>query len=185
MASRFDPSGFIEAERSRAVATPARDFAWPVTSLKPAQNRHLRATVKPALATIATLAGVADHTLPWAAELADFVSLPCPEGIQSAAWSRLRQQAWDISRQWGAKAMTLGWRSIDLFGCNPVPAAGRLDRDGLVTLIAKFVGSVRVTALTDSHAEITGKDGSTMRFHPPTAAGAVFLWGAYRPTRGP
>lgn len=187
MVSRFDPTRFIEAERSQSVAAAATEFAWAPEAPKAAEICSSYSPARPTVATLATIAAPADENLPWHADLASFVDRPCPAEVQASFWTNLLEEAWDTSRTWGAKALSAGWRAIDLFGCNPLPHpfARRVDRDGLVVMTANLLSRVRITNLDAHHAELTDAHGAVMRFRPPVSPGAVLVWDAYPLTSGP
>lgn len=187
MASAFDPSAFIAAEeREQSLATPASDFAFAPATPKRAENRHSRPAEDSTLAEVATLAGVPDETLPWSAELLRFTDRPCPEGIRDDYWDELTQESWSVSREWGRQALDLGWTSLDLFGCNPIPFpfGRRVDRDGLVMALVGLLTPVRIVEVTVATAVLRDRH-STMTFRRKPMLGAVHLWDAYAMRSGP
>lgn len=187
MASRFDPSRFIAAERSQGVAPPATDFGWGSAGLKLPENCHFLPASETAVAAIATVAAPAEKTLPWHHDLMRFVDRPCPPEVGERYWTNLVEEAWNVSQTWGARALDMGWTAHDLFGCNPVPYpfARRVDRDGLVMAVAGLPSPVRITSVDRQCAVLTDERGSLMRFRPPVGRGAAFLWHAYPLTSGP
>ena len=188
MATAFDPTQFIEAENSRCsqtIAAPATDQRWTATDPKPAENCGCLAAPPSTIAAIAAIAASDEKPLPWDRELRAFVDLECPPGVQPAYWSELVEEAWDISRKWGQAALDAGWSSLDLFGCNPVPSAGRVDRDGLVALNVGMRTPLRLISITKDSAELHDPRGGVLQYRPPPAPGSVHLWEAYAAEAGP
>lgn len=189
MASRFDPSAFIEAEReqvSQTLAAVEQDLVGfsfqPETAEICAAAGPDRATV----ARIAAIAGVAADALPWAQDLEAFVDRPCPADVRPEYWDELTNEAWSISRQWGATACAAGWSSLDIFACNPDPSARRVDRDGLVLGVVGMIAPMRVIDVTSEYAALQDRHGSVLRHRPSLRApGAVHLWEAYPMIAGP
>jgi hypothetical protein len=188
MASAFDPSAFIDAERrerkSQAVAAgcdPSSEWAF---EAKPSENRHSATPLPEAVATIATVAAAAPQ-FSWSSDLARFEAMPCPEGMQEEAWDELVNEAVVISRKWGATALACGWTVHDLFGCNPKPFARRLDRDGLVATIAGFTSPLKITSLTAECAVLQEARGAVLRYRPGNRTGQALLWEAYDMKSGP
>lgn len=100
-------------------------------------------------------------------------------------WNDIAEEAWDVSRQWGQRAIDLGWSSLDLFGCNPDPFARRVDRNGLVVSITSLLTPVRLVDLTAKFAALRDRAGSVMKFYPPVGLGSVHIWEAHAMTSGP
>lgn len=189
MASAFDPSAFIAAEnsgRSQPLAAVNSVWAWGDPEPEPAENRRSSRPVEPTLATLATIAGDTPEKLPWADDLERFGDTACPSGVRPDYWDELTQEAWTVSRDWGQQALDLGWSSLDLFGCNPVPFpfARRIDRDGLVMASVGLLTAVRIVSLSADGAELRDQH-STMRFYRRLTAGAVHLWEAFAMHGGP
>jgi hypothetical protein len=107
-----------------------------------------------------------------------------PAAMEPEPWDELVNEAVVISRRWGTKALECGWHPLDLFGCNPNPYARRLDRTGLVALIAGSSTVLRITDVTPEYAEILDS-GSIQRFRRGARQGQVFLWDAYSMPAGP
>lgn len=182
MATAFDPSRFIEAEntqQSQPVAALASDFWSTATAAKSREKSDISYEIDPGLATIATIAAPDRKTLPWDGELERFVDRPCPAGVHPAAWIELIEEAWDVHRNWAPAAVDAGWDVLDLFGCNPDPLVGRVDRNGLVATIRALKAPIRITSLDDRTATLQPRAGQPMRYYRSPAPGSVPLWSAY------
>ena len=188
MATAFDASVFIAAElarKSQAVAGVASLSAEPATVLKPAEISRFLVAETASLATIATIARPVPKTLPWDREIRLFVDRPCPSGVRKIDWNEIVEEAWDVHRNWGQTAFDAGWSMLDLFGCNPDPFVGRLDRNGLVASITALRVPVRLTALDDRTATLQPRNGAAMRYYRSPAPGSVPMWVAYANPAGP
>lgn len=114
-----------------------------------------------------------------------FVDSPCPAGVSDDYWETLIEDVWTVSREWGQIALDVGWAPLDLFGCNPVPSAGRVDRDGLAVSISRLRTPVQVTGIDPTAATLRCQRGSVMRHYRRQKPGAVYLWHAYGMHGGP
>ena len=72
---------------------------------------------------------------------------------------------------WAARAAALGWRPLDLFGCEPERPLVRHDHAGLLWLL----NGRRLLALTASSARIETATGSVSYYRMPNAAGQIVL----------
>ena len=188
MASAFDPSRFIAAEASRGatiatLAAPDQSVAgWSVEAKSFSLGNN-----PPAVAGIAALAAKGLENREWFADLRHFTERPCPDGVAPDFWDELTGEAWTLARDWSDIAIAAGWTSIDLFGCNPVPSARRVDRDGLVMTIVGLRSATRILSIDADAATLETADLSRSilrkRRHP--AAGSVLLWQAYSQEGGP
>ena len=86
-------------------------------------------------------------------------------------WPVIVADALALGERWAAQAMALGWREVDLWGCDP-EGSRRLDRDGLAMLLR----GRPVLALTGTAATIATPGGGTLSYYRATLAGAVPLW---------
>lgn len=189
MASRFDPSAYIAAERSelsRSVATVATGgdpFREPPKTQSP---QRVTEPPEETVAKIATVAAPIDQTLPWADDLGEFAGRDCPPGVKLEYWDELTNEALLVSRQWGRKALACGWSLLDLFGCNPDPLARRVDRDGLVKSVVELRCAAMILGVDDETATLRGPNGSILRHcRKLRAPGAIPLWHAFPMTTGP
>lgn len=190
VASAFDPSAFIAAEeRRRALSAPARVLATPCdrgTAIETRGNQPFSDEATTPLATIATVAAPAtDMRFPWSADLLRFVERPCPIDERGDYWSELQEEAWSVSREWGETAIAAGWSALNLFGSNPDPAAGRVDRDGLVVSICRLRSPVTIVAIDSEAASLRCPRGSIMKHRRHARPGTILLWEAYPMTAGP
>lgn len=188
MASRFDPSAFIEAESSQLSQTLASNSEWrhdAKIASKTAKNRDFETAPTPALATLATLAGADPEKLPWTDELESWASNSCPDFTPPNVWDEITHEAVAVSRTWGRIALDAGWSSLDLFGCHNRPQYRRRDRNGLVQTIVNLLTPVRIVRLTSAWAELVDRNGSVMRYRRRKKLGSVHLWEAYVMPNGP
>lgn len=135
--------------------------------------------------TVATVAAVATPRLPWADGVDLLKRLDQPRWMPYEQWERLVYIAVTLSRDWGAQAHSLGWSDIDLFGCNPEPWKGRVDRNGLAMLLYRWTGPIKVAAITDQSVALTVDHGHTLQFRHFERLGAVPLWVAFSQEGGP
>lgn len=184
VASRFDPSAFIQAEDEQTLARLASVASAPASTLKPAENRHSSLLESATLAGIAALAGGGPKT-PWNKLLAAFVDTPRPVFVPEEHWDELTAEADAIETRWGETAFDAGWSSVDLYGCPPDPLATRYGQSGLVHLIVGLRAPIRIVGLDRHCAVLRPYKGDDMRFRRSIRTGAVHLWEAYRPTTGP
>ncbi len=96
---------------------------------------------------------------------------PAPAPYHSP-WRTVVRDAANFVALWGDDAIRMGWSTLDVFGVNPDPAAGRYDRLGLVILL----GGRPVQCLEPQTAHI-GRDSKPTVFRRALrAAGAVPIW---------
>ncbi len=97
-----------------------------------------------------------------------------PNGYTAARWLASVDIAARLADEWGAKALSLGWRAEDLFGLNPDAPPNRYDGKGLAFFLDP---SDRVTALSETVATITTGGGATVTYRRALSdAGAVLAW---------
>ncbi len=188
MASLFDPSAFIAAERQQTlagIAAPARAIAASCESSKPAENCHFLAPEGPGIATIATIAAFQDQHLIWTNGPALFSTMPRPLRLAQGDWNRLTRLANWIAEDWSQAAIQAGWHPLEFFGCNSDPLAGRSDRDGIVIMLFKSKSPPQVTSVTPDHVELTYRNGDVVRFRSFGPRGQAYLWDAFAMTSGP
>jgi hypothetical protein len=78
-----------------------------------------------------------------------------------------------LASGWAAKAETLGWGPLDLFGCDRVKPCARIDRAGLLWLL----NGRKLLALTANAAAIATASGGSLTFRKiPNEAGRVLAW---------
>ena len=123
----------------------------------------------PALATLATLAGLDDHAAfsttsvaddfaeraaiieegakvprAWAEGFAALQAFPVPRGVDARTWLAMIDAAGRFLDQWGGKTAALGWTAGDLFGLDPDAPMNRRDRRGA----ALFLIDAEIVAVT-------------------------------------
>ncbi len=134
----------------------------------------------PAFGTVEHPPTSADAALPdingggWREGLANLSIIAPPPGMSPRRWERVRADAGALGETWAVTALALGWREVDLWGCNPYPSARRLDRNGLAMLL----GGRSVAAFTDTVASILCRGGNRLSYYRAPLAGAVLLWEA-------
>lgn len=188
MASLFDPSAFIAAERAEslaAIAAPARVIAPTCESRKPAEICGFLPSKNPKIATIATIAGFQGQHLIWSQGPSLFSTSPRHPRLAQSDWNRLTRLARWIAEDWSEAAIEAGWHPLEFFGCNPDPFAGRSDRDGIVITLFKSTTPPKVTSVTPEHVELTYRNGDVVRFRSFGPRGQAYLWDALSMTSGP
>lgn len=100
-------------------------------------------------------------------------------------WDELTGEASVISRLWGQRALDAGWTSVELFGCNPDPYAGRVDRNGLIVTMTNFAVGLRLVDIAPDHALLLGPREERLRYQAGDVTGRVHLWEAYSMATGP
>lgn len=139
------------------------------------------AAPSPTDATDATDAPAAD----WQIGIASLLARPRPLWASRGRWGRLRSALISVRDGWGQVALDAGWSPLDVFGCNPDPQAGRVDRDGLLASLAGHLAAVTVSAIYPQHADFRDERGTILRKRLPIAPGGVMIWEAYRSASGP
>jgi hypothetical protein len=185
----FFPDGWAAADQSdgccQPVATPAAtDDGLPDWGAGADFRQFQRERAAPAT-VVATVATVAAPRLPWIDGLALLKALPCPGWVAEDRWERLVYTALKLSAEWGEQAHALGWTTVDLFGCNPVPWAGRLDRNGLALTLADWHGPIQVRAVTTDKIALEVDHSNRLHFYRFERAGSVPLWVGYAQEGGP
>lgn len=110
----------------------------------------------------------------WRDGLAMLAAMAEPDGWPRwrGPWERIVADALTLGETWAPQAFALGWRDVDLWGCDSDPSARRLDRDGLAVLLH----GRRVLALTATAATIAIPDGRALSFYRAELSGSVPLW---------
>ena len=107
----------------------------------------------------------------WRDGLARLATMPPQPGVQPHRWEGIVADALALGEGWASQARALGWRDVDLWGCNP-ERSRRLDRDGLAMLL----NGRAVLAITDTAATIATPGGRTLSYYRAPLAGGVPLW---------
>lgn len=84
-----------------------------------------------------------------------------------------------VSAEWGAEAAQAGWTAHELYGCNPDPLASRVDRNGLVTSLYRFLSPMKIATIDAEGAYIEDRNGVRLRFYRRERRGQSLLWEAY------
>jgi hypothetical protein len=108
----------------------------------------------------------------WRGGLAYLATMPPPFGMQPRRWSQIQADALALGETWGEAALLLGWREVDLWGCNANPAARRQDRDGLAMLLC----GRSVVEITEQAASILCAGGHRLSYYRAMLDGTVQLW---------
>lgn len=187
MASLFDPRAFIEAERrerSQTLAAAASDCdpaPAPTTPQKsadpvPDQGEHSQQSQQSQ--------PLGPQWSPWLDGPRLLESYRRPPNIDKSKWRRLVHLAKWTTEDWATSLQDLGWHPLEIFGCNPDPRAGRLDRNGLVRTMLGLGDAVEIVAVNAVYIELSiGRDALRYRAFGPR--GQVYLWEAYAPKGGP
>jgi len=175
--SFFDQKRDCSSPVAAEIATPEAFPDWG----KGAEFRQFQRTRDAVVAGVADVAGGSVSKLPWSAGIEQLTKLSQPTFLAKERWDELVFDAVQVSQVWGATLAALGWSITDIFGCNPEPRAGRLDRDGLVILLR----GRKVISITDCLAVICdGKVRHTFR-RDHERLGSVPLWLAFSSKAGP
>ncbi len=92
--------------------------------------------------------------------VADLLAMPCPASCPEARWEALREDAYNVLRDWASRAHELGWTALDLFGVHRERPWARFDVMGLIAVL----GGARVMALSDTEAVIEKPSGAQLTF---------------------
>jgi hypothetical protein len=98
--------------------------------------------------------------LAWAEGFARLNCLARPGSIPAHRWRHLIDNAGRFIDQWAAKAIALGWRAPEIFGCHPEAPTARYDMQGLVWVM----GEGEVIGITDATATIRSPNGYVLTF---------------------
>ncbi len=152
----FDPDKWQPPEREAPPAKPAN-------VANPDQT----------LAALATLAGSLDG------DVRSMMGAPPPRRVDPIAWQRVVDDALRLLDDgWAAKAMALGWSTVEIFGAVPDPA-GDPAGDGL----AVWMAGRKLLALTGEYAVVDDGGGGRSYFNRREAEGVVLLWELGRTSR--
>jgi hypothetical protein len=209
--TKFDPLAFLEAEEYRATDAKVAKAANPPDRLATLATlagsrplcdsaatvaggryslpaRSLSATpaacgeAQKVRAAIVEFGGVAPRE--WAE---GFARLDCARPPADVPPSRWRQFIDDADRflddGWPAQAAALGWKQLDLFGCDRHRPFARVDQQGLLWLL----NGRRLVALTADTAIMETRDGGRVVYHrAPSGPGQVLVRATRRSAiRGP
>ena len=98
---------------------------------------------------------------------------PPPAGVPPEAWSRLIHDAERFTAGWAETASRLGWTWLDLVGCDRVKPWARVDRWGVLWLVA----GNSIVAMTADAAVIELAGGIRQSYRRVKAAqGTVLPW---------
>lgn len=105
--------------------------------------------------------------------LARLDDTPCPAGIPPGRWQSVKDAAGRFADQWGAEAVKHGWPMLDLFGADPDAPWTRIDRLGLIFLVA---GGRVVTSIDPDRIALRTAGGAVHTFCPGDRGRRVFVW---------
>jgi hypothetical protein len=111
----------------------------------------------------------------WAEALARIDGSRPPADVPPQRWQQLIDDAGRfIDQRWAARAETLGWSPLDMFGADRIKPFARLDRAGLLWLI----NGRKLIALTENTATIETTPGSPPQTYRrrDRGDGRVLLW---------
>lgn len=165
-----------------AVSTPVAGVGAIGNTQKTAEISHFPTVPEGTVSTVSTVSG---FPLPWADGLAVMERMDAPDWMREDQWDHIVRTALGLSRDWGVQALAMGWDTLDLFGCNPEPWAGRIDRDGLSLSLSGWRGPITVRAITATAITMEADHGQVVRFYRHQRSGAVPMWVAYGRGGGP
>jgi hypothetical protein len=96
-------------------------------------------------------------------------------GVSPSRWPQIQRDTRRlVERRWLHDALRLGWTTADLFGCDQRAPWYRLDRSGLVLLLA----GAEIVDLDPRTAVMRTPTGSAMRYRrrPPARPPVALLW---------
>jgi hypothetical protein len=111
---------------------------------------------KPSI-VLAMVADLADAN--WRARVRELPSTPCPDGFSPERWTVLLEGVERFARDWGVKAMSLGWTFEELFVLHE-PFANVAIQGG-----AWFIDSSTVTAITADAITLRTERGAIQRIY--------------------
>lgn len=147
--------------------------------------RDSRHTPPESLAALAALAAPRDNVLPWTGGLEQLRHMPAPPFLAPAAWDQLVWTAIRLDEEWGRAAHDAGWDTLQLFGANPNPGAGRADRDGLALLLARWLGPIKIVSVSRDDIALQVAHGGILRWRRFDRSAAVPMWLAFGMSAGP
>lgn len=162
------------------AATPRVSDAFEM-SAKAEEFRRFRQDRSEALASLATLAGGKE----WIAGVKRLLRQPCPSFMAQRDWDALCWRTLQFGRKWADEGLGCGWTMLDMFGCNPDPAARRVDRNGVAMTICRMLSPINVAAVDAKAWHLADRSGSLMRFTRMDRLGQVPMWTAFGPRAGP
>ncbi len=110
----------------------------------------------------------------WAEALARLDPNKPPADVPQRRWVRFIDDCGRfINQGWADRSVVLGWRPLNLFGCDRVNPFARIDRMGLLWLLN---GQKILVLAADSAAIVTASGGSLMFRRCPNESGRVLAW---------
>ena len=106
----------------------------------------------------------------WRDGLARLATMPAQPSL-ARRWETIVADALALGERWAPQALALGWRDVDLWGCDP-DGSRRLDRDGLAMLL----NGRTLSAITDATATIATPGGRTLTYYRAPLHGTSLLW---------
>lgn len=143
--------------------------------------RHFRRNRRETLATLATLAGGDE----WKDGIAALIGTACPHFHTLPIWDTICWRVHRFAVEWADDGLRYGWTLLDMFGCNPDPAARRVDRNGVAMTLARMLSPLTVAAVDADGWHLADQRGSLMRYPRMERQGQVLIWDAYSARAGP
>jgi hypothetical protein len=111
---------------------------------------------------------------PWAEALARLDPANPPGDVPLKNWLRFIDDAGRfLDAGWAAKAESLGWSALQVFGCDAVKPFARISRAGLIWALE----GRKLEALIADKASIITPSGGRLSFYPKTIEpGGVLVW---------
>jgi hypothetical protein len=181
--TKFDPRAFLEnAPREGAAAKaanpakvseaePEPTFATFATFAQgPAQNENCHSMSEPWTDVHDERAAIAEHDggapRDWAEGLSRLDPARLPADVSPRRWRQFIEDAGRfLDGGWAARAPALGWRALDIFGCDRERPFVRLDRAGLIWLI----NGGKLIAMTADSATIERQSGARQTYRRVSA----------------
>jgi len=187
--TKFDPHAFLENEKRQGLPAKAAKVAKGVTTLAglaalaaprassqfcTASQARANVWSEPHGERAAIAKGdVAGGPRAWAEALARLDPATPPGDVPLRRWQQFIDDCGRfLDHGWAEKSNALGWRPLDLFGCDRERPWARIDRSGLLWLL----DGRKLVALTAKTASIEAASGVRHTYYrAPIEAGRVVL----------
>jgi hypothetical protein len=150
-------------------------------SQKATDFRAFRRSRAPTLDALDALEGIG----PWKGGIDALLRLPTPSMYQAADWDALCWRVLNFAVEWADDGLRYGWTMLDMFGCNPDPAARRVDRNGVAMTLVRMLSPLTVAAVDNDGWHLADQRGSLLRYPRMNRQGQVLIWDAYSAHGGP
>lgn len=166
---------------SQTIAAPSDSLDAFEISAKAEDFRRFRMNRAETLAALAALAGGKD----WAKGVDALLRLPDPAFMSRQGWDAFCWRVHQFAAEWADDGLRYGWTMLDMFGCNPDPAARRVDRNGVAMTIGRMLSPLTVCAVDADGWHLADQRGSLLRYPRMERLGQVPMWQAFAPRSGP